>query len=64
MPTVHGMELEDGHDLGLDDIPQCCNNDMTGKDQPDGIREYACGSCRTELIVKANGLVLDIYEAA
>lgn len=35
-PTIHGMELEDGHDLGLglDATPICCDDDqrmrMTG----------------------------------
>lgn len=63
MPTIYGMELEDGHDLGLDATPLCCDDQMDGKDTESGGREYTCGDCGTELSVKANGLVFDIYEA-
>lgn len=63
-PTMHGMKLEDGHDLGLDATPSCCSDDMNGKGTEDGGREYTCGHCGTELIVSPNGLVFDIYEAA
>ncbi|MEW2267883.1 hypothetical protein [Streptomyces sp. NPDC047868] len=64
MPTIHGMELEDGHDLGVDATPICCGDDMDGKTTDSGGREYTCGGCGTEMIVRANGLVADIYEAA
>ncbi|MPY47139.1 hypothetical protein [Streptomyces acidicola] len=64
MPRIYGMELEDGHDLGLDATPSCCSDEMEGKDREDGGREYTCGDCGTELIVSPNGLVFDIYEGA
>jgi len=49
MPTIFGIELEDGHDLGLDATPLCCYADMDGKDTPRGGREYTCGGLVSEI---------------
>lgn len=62
--TRYGYELSIADDTDLNDIPVCCGDDMTGKDAEGGGREYTCGTCRTEVLIAASGLVDEIYEPA
>ncbi len=62
--TSYGYELSIADDTDVDDIPVCCGNDMTGKPTDAGGREYTCGTCRTQVLIAASGLVDDIYEPA
>lgn len=63
MPTIHGLELSPGDDLGTDTTPDCCDEEMAAKDTADGYRYYTCGNCETVLTVlpvASNGIVFDI----
>jgi hypothetical protein len=60
--TSYGYELQIADDAGIDDVPVCCDEDMTGKDTKSGGRDYTCSSCSTVVMIKANGLVDDIIE--
>jgi hypothetical protein len=62
--TSYGYELEIADDAGHDDIPVCCDEDMTGKPLGDGSVEHTCGSCGTVLEIDELGLVFDIREKA
>ncbi|MFD5491583.1 hypothetical protein ACFWH4_01245 [Streptomyces sp. NPDC127091] len=62
-PTIsYGYELEIADDAGLDDIPVCCDDDMTGKKTESGGIDYTCGGCGTVLEIGEGGLVSDIRE--
>ncbi|MFE0845241.1 hypothetical protein [Streptomyces rochei] len=58
--TSYGYELSIGDEADRDDIPVCCGDDMAGKDTLRGGRDYTCGTCKTVLLIAANGLVSDI----
>ncbi|MER5610764.1 hypothetical protein [Streptomyces sp. NPDC002215] len=61
MPTTsYGFDLVIGDEAGLDDIPVCCGNDMTGSTDGHGGLDYLCGTCETTVTVSPNGLVFDI----
>lgn len=61
MPTTsYGYELTPGDDAGLDDIPVCCGDDMTGTDTGIGGRDYNCRTCGAVVAIAPNGLVFDI----
>lgn len=63
MPTTsYNYELAPGDDTDLDDIPVCCNTDMTSKDTSDNGRTYTCGTCHTTVTLAASGLVLHITD--
>jgi hypothetical protein len=63
-PTICGyMELSLGDELGHDLAPDCCDDEMAGKDiDSDGHREYVCGDCGTVLEVDDRGLVWDVRQ--
>lgn len=63
MPSVHGLELSPGDELGTDIVPDCCDEEMAANDTADGYRYYMCGDCETVLTVlpvASNGIVFDI----
>ncbi|MGW2508479.1 hypothetical protein ACWC0A_03410 [Streptomyces scopuliridis] len=61
MPTTsYGAELFIGDDTGRDDIPVCCDDDMTAKDTDGGYRDYTCGACGVVVTIAPSGLVFDI----
>lgn len=61
MPTTsYGYDLEIADDAGLDDIPACCGDDMTGKAASGGGIDYQCRHCGTQLDIDPGGLVDDI----
>lgn len=55
-PSLHGLELSIGDELGHDTAPNCCGGEMTDASRG----TYKCGSCGTTLAVNSLGLVLDI----
>lgn len=62
-PSIPGMTLSIGDDLGTDVVPDCCNGPMTPKSpDPDGYRDHSCDTCGTTLTVSPNGLVFDICD--
>ena len=62
IPTFFGMELSVGDELGLADIPLCCEDYMAAEDTDSGKRKYTCEECGTVLTVSANGLVFDLED--
>ena len=60
--TSYGYELSLAAETDLDDVPVCCGDDMTGKTNSRGGRDYTCGECGTVVVIAASGLVSDIYE--
>ena len=58
--TSYGYELSVGDDAGLDDMPVCCSDDMTGRDTACGGRDYTCRTCTAVVAIAPNGLVSDI----
>jgi hypothetical protein len=62
IPTVFGVELSPGTDLGLEDVPDCCGRDMAAEEDDDGGRTYSCEDCGTDLVVTESGMVLEIFE--
>lgn len=55
MPSIHGLELSPGDELGTA-TPDCCDEEMTASDSG-----YRCGDCGTVVTVSPrSGLVFDI----
>ena len=61
-PTIHGMTPSPGDEIGRDDAPDCCDEEMTRGKDAFGDLVYTCGGCGTELEVDDGGLVFDIRE--
>lgn len=60
--TSYGYPLQIASDAGLDDVPRCCRDSMTGKQLERGGIEYTCDGCHTVLELDEFGLVYDIRE--
>ncbi|WP_165484895.1 hypothetical protein [Streptomyces kasugaensis] len=55
MPSIHGLELASGDELGLDTTPICCDEEMAAAGS-----EFGCDDCGTTLTVGSDGLIFDI----
>ncbi|PAZ15660.1 hypothetical protein CLM62_12755 [Streptomyces sp. SA15] len=63
-PTIYGMTPRIADEIGRDDAPTCCSDEMGRKDTSRDHIEYTCGCCGTVLEVDDLGLVWDIREKA
>lgn len=61
-PTIYGMIPRPGDEIGHDDAPNCCHDDMDRKNTDHGHIEYTCGCCGIVLEIDDLGLVWDIRE--
>ncbi|MFG2352601.1 hypothetical protein [Streptomyces sp. NPDC048521] len=63
MPTTsYGYDLTIGDHTDRDDIPVCCDSDMTGQDKDGDYRRYTCGDCAAVVTIDPSGLVSDIAD--
>lgn len=62
-PTIYGMTLRIADELGHDDAPDCCGEEMTRSTDGEDLI-YTCGCCRTVLTVDELGLIDDIRDGA
>lgn len=61
-PTIYGMTVEVAIEIGRDDAPDCCDEEMARGTDAHGDLVYTCGCCGTEVEVDDLGLVSDIRE--
>ena len=59
-PTLHGLELSPGDEVGTDIDPRCCDQDMTSKPKASDQHTFQCANCLTVVVIDSNGLVFDI----
>lgn len=61
-PTIYGATVRVADEIGREDAPDCCGEEMTRSTDAHGDLIYTCGCCRTEVEVDDLGLVFDIRE--
>ena len=61
-PTLYGMTPSPGDEIGREDAPDCCGEEMQRENASHDHIRYTCGCCGMVLEVDDLGLVWDIRE--